>query len=323
MALMEDVKELLGLEDNTVEARWWRTQVKSERDLDDGDFAWVSDEWKSMSPAEREKANFAKHHKLPYKIHGKVNEVGWRAAWTRAHQEGTDLSGGPSREEVIAKLKRDKPKGIEIQESKTTTVVVTDETTAERGKPVDNESAAAEEQVAEDITEAKDNVTKAEDNITKAEDNTTQADEEYRRTVEEFQKKVVALEAELGNVKAESVELKAALEANELELKTAKAEANRARLSLNRAMQLVPYMDAEKITASASVLGEMGEEAFNLFLELRQSVTVDKPEVEKEPIVVEATKDKSIEVKGAVLDTPVTNEPVLSWANFGRLLAEA
>ena len=82
-----------------VAEKGWLPEGTTPGDLDDGDFAWISEDGKTR--------------KLPYKIHGKVNEAGWRAAWDRAHQAGTDFSGGPSQADVIAKLKRDKPEGIE------------------------------------------------------------------------------------------------------------------------------------------------------------------------------------------------------------------
>lgn len=84
--------------------RGWLPDGTTPGDLDNGDFAWISSD--------------GKIRKLPYKIHGKVDEAGWRAAWTRAHQAGTDFSGGPSRASVIRKLLRDKPAGIEVAGAK-------------------------------------------------------------------------------------------------------------------------------------------------------------------------------------------------------------
>jgi len=91
----------------------------SQNTLDDGDFAWVSNAYKKASPAEREKMNKGEHRKLPYKIHGKVNVRGWRAAWIAVANPGSaralkSYKGGPSREQVLAKLRRSKPKGITI-----------------------------------------------------------------------------------------------------------------------------------------------------------------------------------------------------------------
>lgn len=51
--------------------------------------------------------------RFPYKIHGKVIPEGWKAAWSAAHGGHT----GQADESAIAKLRRDKPKGIDIQES--------------------------------------------------------------------------------------------------------------------------------------------------------------------------------------------------------------
>ena len=102
----EDVTAAAAVEGAAIS---WLPQGMTEGDLADGDFAWLSDAYK----AGNESASAGR--KLPYKIKGEVNEAGWRAAWTRAHQMGTELGGGPSREEVIAKLERDKPEGIEIQ----------------------------------------------------------------------------------------------------------------------------------------------------------------------------------------------------------------
>lgn len=51
--------------------------------------------------------------RFPYKIHGKVIEAGWVAAWSAAHGGHT----GTKDESAIAKLKRDKPSGVNIKES--------------------------------------------------------------------------------------------------------------------------------------------------------------------------------------------------------------
>jgi uncharacterized Zn finger protein (UPF0148 family) len=96
-------------DDHTLEGKWFSPLTEGE--LADGDFAWLSNAYRAGKEPK------SSGRKLPYKVNGKVSEEGWKAAWTRAHQEGTDFSGGPSREAVIAKLKRDKPKGVEISES--------------------------------------------------------------------------------------------------------------------------------------------------------------------------------------------------------------
>jgi hypothetical protein len=51
--------------------------------------------------------------RFPYKIHGDVKEEGWRAAWSAANGGHT----GTKDAKAVAKLKRDKPSGIEIKES--------------------------------------------------------------------------------------------------------------------------------------------------------------------------------------------------------------
>lgn len=84
----------------------WMPADVTEGDLEDGDFAWVSDD-KSLPDSER--------RKLPYKIHGKVNEAGWRAAWSMAAM--ADLTGGPSLDEVKNKLLSDKPESVTVSEN--------------------------------------------------------------------------------------------------------------------------------------------------------------------------------------------------------------
>lgn len=98
-------------ETTTAAAISWLPEGMTEGDLEDGDFAWLSEAYKAGD----EPASTGR--KLPYKIKGEVSEAGWRAAWTRSHQEATEFAGGPSQQEVIAKLERDKPEGVEIQAS--------------------------------------------------------------------------------------------------------------------------------------------------------------------------------------------------------------
>lgn len=79
----------------TINLGWLPSNVK-QSDLDKGDFAWCSTDGKTC--------------KLPYKIHGVVNEAGWKAAWSRLPD--TDLTGGPNEATVRAKLLKDKPKDV-------------------------------------------------------------------------------------------------------------------------------------------------------------------------------------------------------------------
>jgi len=105
----------------------WLPEGTSQNDLDDGDFAWVSDKYRKASKAEKEKMNKGQHRKLPFKIHGEVNVDGWKAAWNAvAHGGGRGLksyAGGPSKAEVLKKLRNAKPKGIKINDDNTITTV--------------------------------------------------------------------------------------------------------------------------------------------------------------------------------------------------------
>lgn len=97
------VLRLLGTTEEAIAVRGWLPEGTSEGDLDDGDFAWLASD-KKLPDSQR--------RKLPYKVHGKVNEAGWKAAWSRAHQDGTDFSGGPDQAAVIKKLLADAPRGV-------------------------------------------------------------------------------------------------------------------------------------------------------------------------------------------------------------------
>jgi Escherichia/Staphylococcus phage prohead protease len=91
------------------EDRGWLPDGMTQGDLDDGDFAWLSDAYKAGNESKTD------GRKLPYKIHGTVNERGWRAAWTRVHQmTAADFAGGPSQDATIAKLLRDKPAAVNV-----------------------------------------------------------------------------------------------------------------------------------------------------------------------------------------------------------------
>src|SRR5205085_8215577 len=103
-----DEQMLIRIVSPDAAVRGWLPEGTTQGGLDDGDFAWIADD-KSLPDSER--------RKLPYKIHGKVNEAGWKAAWSRANQEGTDFSGGPSRAAVLKKLKADKPADVELSDA--------------------------------------------------------------------------------------------------------------------------------------------------------------------------------------------------------------
>lgn len=108
----EPVLRILGVGSDLIRlvaARGWLPDGVTPGDLEDGDFAWLSDAYRRGD----EPASVGR--KLPYKIRGRVDPDGWRAAWSRAHQmSDADFAGGPSREEVIARLLRDKPADVEV-----------------------------------------------------------------------------------------------------------------------------------------------------------------------------------------------------------------
>jgi hypothetical protein len=92
-----------------VASRGWLPEGITEGDLDDEDFAWLSDAYKRGDEPP------SAGRKYPYKIHGKVNEAGWKAAWNRVHQQPESaFAGGPSKDEVIRRLLRDKPEDVEV-----------------------------------------------------------------------------------------------------------------------------------------------------------------------------------------------------------------
>lgn len=106
-------------------AEGWLPQGMTQTDLDDGDFAWLSFAYQKASPDDRKKMNKRQHRKLPYKVRGKVNLKGWLAAWKAAKWTTylrPSFRGGPSREQVLAKLKRDKPSKVRLKKDGTYTV---------------------------------------------------------------------------------------------------------------------------------------------------------------------------------------------------------
>ena len=92
-------------------AKGWLPAGTTPADLDDGDFAWLSDAYEAGDESATE------GRKLPYKIHGEVDPDGWQGAWTRVHQMSeSDFSGGPSKQDVIDKLLTDKPEDVEVSD---------------------------------------------------------------------------------------------------------------------------------------------------------------------------------------------------------------
>jgi hypothetical protein len=77
--------------------------------LDDGDFAWLSAKYKAGDESKTD------GRKYPYRIHGRVDPDGWRAAWSFiAKADDAQFDGGPSKAATIKKLLADKPKGINV-----------------------------------------------------------------------------------------------------------------------------------------------------------------------------------------------------------------
>jgi hypothetical protein len=105
----ENLKENDPLNHPLELAAGWLPQGMTQTDLGDGDFAWLSNAYK------RDEVTKDEGRKLPYKIHGKVNENGWKAAMAAASGARADMDfvGGPNKLQVIRKLCRDKPEGVE------------------------------------------------------------------------------------------------------------------------------------------------------------------------------------------------------------------
>lgn len=105
----ENVKESDPLDHPLELAAGWLPEGMTQTDLADGDFAWLSDAYKKGDEPP------STGRKLPFKIHGKVNEAGWKAAIAAASgaREDMGFAGGPSKLEVLKKLCNAKPKEIE------------------------------------------------------------------------------------------------------------------------------------------------------------------------------------------------------------------
>jgi hypothetical protein len=90
----------------------------SDNDADDLQAGWLQEELpKGQTRGDLDDSDFADptNRKFPYKVHGKISQRGWMAAWSAAHGSHT----GESNKAAIAKLKRDKPAGVNISESET------------------------------------------------------------------------------------------------------------------------------------------------------------------------------------------------------------
>lgn len=87
-------------------ASGWMPEGVTEADLNNSDYAWLSNKFKLGGESASE------GRKLPYKVHGKVNPKGWKAAWSMSAK--ADLEGGPDLQAVRQKLLRDIPKGVKV-----------------------------------------------------------------------------------------------------------------------------------------------------------------------------------------------------------------
>ncbi|MFH0849087.1 MAG: hypothetical protein V1857_06260 [archaeon] len=123
----------------------WLPESMTQGDLDDGDFAWLSDAYKKGD----ESATAGR--KLPYKIHGKVNGAGWVAAIQAASgaHGGTDFAGGPSKEEVLRKLCRDKPEGVEsaVCDELGGSIMSDENKEGSQGKPKDEKKESEQQKI--------------------------------------------------------------------------------------------------------------------------------------------------------------------------------
>ncbi len=91
----------------------WMPDGTTPATLDDGDFAWLSTKYKAGDESKTD------GRKFPYKLHGKVDPDGWKAAWAYiAKADDAQFDGGPSKSATIKKLLADKPKGIDTAAKK-------------------------------------------------------------------------------------------------------------------------------------------------------------------------------------------------------------
>ena len=119
-------------ESGTMIYEGWLPQGVGQNSLDDGDFAWLSAAYSKASAEERKGMNKREHRKLPFKIHGKTNREGWKAAWKAAAHPGArhpSFEGGPSQAAVMATLRRYKPRGITLEKDNSFTDSASEDTT--------------------------------------------------------------------------------------------------------------------------------------------------------------------------------------------------
>lgn len=89
----------------------WLPEGVTEVSLPDSAFAWMSTLYVQGEESK------SKGRLLPFMIDGKVSEDGWKSAWTSAREmKDADFDGGPTKAEVIAKLRQAKPANVQIED---------------------------------------------------------------------------------------------------------------------------------------------------------------------------------------------------------------
>jgi len=288
---------------------WYnRYGIESETELDDGDFAWLSDAYRRGEESKTE------GRKLPYKVHGDVKEDGWRAAWTRAHQmDARFFAGGPSKEAVINKLKRDKPQGVSISESVSRQrsdfwYMVRDSFRRWFKGGEADVIDVAEDYVVVDIggvlyrtgytLDSKGNVVFSDDTqevrklylpvdspyLSVLNHKEEQEMDESKETIEQLKAKVEELEgknkeleskaSEVETLKAQIEELRAKVENLTAEKEKLEAQVKDAQekvaVAAKRSIDLAPVVGRERVEELLPKLADMDEETFNLIAEVAQ-----------------------------------------------------
>lgn len=228
-------------DESRVQASWYDKYLKEKgetlKDLPDGDFA---------DPEGR---------RFPYKIHGDVKEEGWRAAWSAANGGHT----GKKDQGAIDKLRRDKPKGVDIKESQEAIMAEKDK----KETPEEEKKETPEEEGKEN--EAKENLgAQACDTPVKADGPSNEGVSPDDRgldddTVEQGSMKVMS--ESMAAMQAQLTEMKASVD--KLSETVHKLKASR-KLEKRHA-KVQAFMPAEEWEEQKSAIAGMKKEAFNLF----------------------------------------------------------
>lgn len=225
---------------NELESSWYDKYLKEKgetlKDLPDSDFA---------DPAGR---------RFPYKIHGDVKEEGWRAAWSAANGGHT----GKKDEGAIAKLRRDKPKGIEIKESQEEPMQE-DKKPEEVVAPVVEASVppAAEPPAVEACNTPPVKAEAAQEPPVPPEDEDKE-DVEAKAAYAKFSEELAAMQAQFSS-------LKSSLDALSGVVSKLEAARESDRMSARRQL-LVAHLTDEEWESQKETIGGMDDKAFNLFV---------------------------------------------------------